>query len=91
MALRVYLTAATGMLNLKKDSDPVFTIPSQHVIYDYDGASFKFYRKDLKKGSGFMYGDLAGNIQDSGGIGVGPGEAAVRAYLDPIIGVQKTV
>jgi hypothetical protein len=91
MALKVYLTAATGMLNLQKDSNPVTQIPSQHVIYDFDGASFKFYRKDLKKGSGFLYAEPTASVQDSAGTPYGATEALVRAALDPIIGVQKTV
>jgi hypothetical protein len=91
MALKVYLTVGTGMLNLQKDSDPVTQIPSQHVIYDFDGANFKFYRKDLKKGSGYLYAEPTASVQNAAGTPYGATEALVRAALDPIIGVQKTV
>jgi hypothetical protein len=79
------------MLNFQKDSDPVTQVPSQHVIYDFDGASFKFYRKDLKKGSGYLYAEPTASIQNAAGTPYGATEALVRAALDPIIGVIKTV
>ena len=91
MALKVYLTAATGMLNFQKDSDPIVSIPSQNCFYVVQGTDFAFFRSDLKKGSGYLYAEPLTTIQNAAGAAYGATETAVRAALDPIIGVIKTV
>jgi hypothetical protein len=92
MALKVYLTAATGILNLQQDSEAVKSIPSQHVKYDSKGDGYyKIYNLTVKKGSGFMYSALWSDLQDSAGTALGVSEPLAKAALDALIGVQKTV
>lgn len=92
MALKVYLTAATGILNLQQDSDPVRSRPAQDYYYNSKGDGYyKFYDKTIKKGSGFLYSALWSDLQDSAGVALGGSEAAAKAALDALVGVQKTV
>jgi hypothetical protein len=92
MALKVYLTPASGMLNLQKDSDPVRTRPSQSIFYDSKGDGYySFYDLTVKKGSGFLYSALWSDLQDSVGTQLGVSEAATKTALDTMVGMQKTV
>ena len=91
MALKVYLTVGTGMLNFIKDAAPIAAIPSQSIIYDIHGADARFYRTDLLDGPVFIYVEPIVSVQNAAGAAYGATESLLRAALDPIIGVQKTV
>lgn len=91
MALKVYLTAATGMLNFQKDGGTIKSVPSQKVKYSFNGGDFSFYDTSVNKGSGFLYVEPLASIQNQAGTPYGATETDVRNALDPIVGVQKTV
>lgn len=92
MALKVYLTAATGMLNFQLDANPVKSIPSQHIKYDTTGDGYyHFYNLTIPKGSGHFYAAIWSDLQTSAGAALGVDEAATRTALDALVGVQKTV
>ena len=91
MALKVYLTVGTGMLNFIKDAGATAAIPSQSIIYDIHGADCRFYRTDLRVEPIFIYAEPIVSVQDAAGTPYGATEALLRAALDPIVGVQKTV
>lgn len=91
MALKVYLTVGTGMLNFEKDSDPKAAVPSQHIIYDIHGTDCRFYRIDLQRKPVFIYAEPIASVQNAAGTPYGATEALLRAALDPIVGVLKTV
>lgn len=89
MALQIILVTGTGMITLGKDSDPIITRPSKELMYDIKGSTLNVFEK-----MGNKYQILASEIVTDIQNGVPAtlaNEAAVRAYLDPIIGVVKTV
>ncbi len=91
MALKVYLTVGTGTLNFIKDAGAIASVPSQSVIYEIHGSDSRFYRTDLNKYPVFLYAEPIVSVQNAAGTPYGATETLLRAALDPIIGVQKTV
>jgi hypothetical protein len=91
MALKVYLTVGTGMLNFVKDAGEIAAIPSQSIIYDIHGVDCRFYRNDLTPKPQFLYAEAIATVQNAAGAAYGATETLLRAALDPIVGVQKTV
>jgi len=91
MALKITLVAGSGMIVLEKDALPKLTRPSQNLMYDIQGATLSIYEK---RGGAptyiFLSSGIVADVENSGGTAL-LNETAVRAYLDPIIGVQKTV
>ena len=91
MALKVYLTVGTGMLNFIKDAGPISAIPSQHIIYDIHGTDSRYYRTDLQRTPVFIFAEPIVSVQNAAGTPYGATETLLRAALDLIVGVQKTV
>ena len=91
MALKVYLTVGTGMLNFIKDAGAIANVPSQSITYEVHGSDIRFYRTDLGPHPVFLYAEPIASVQNAAGAPYGATETLLRAALDPIIGVQKTV
>jgi len=87
MALKISLVAATGMILLEKTATPEIRRPSQGLFYQLINSTLLIYERN---GNFLLTSEASNNIQDIGGATLAS-DAAVRAYLDPIIGVQKTV
>jgi len=87
MALKISLVAATGMILLEKTATPEIRRPSQGLFYQLLNSTVTIYERN---GNFLLTSEASNNIQDIGGATLAS-DAAVRAYLDTIIGVQKTV
>jgi len=87
MALKISLVAATGMILLEKTATPEIRRPSQGLFYQLLNGTVTIYSSEDNQ---FLTSEASNDIQDIGGATLAS-DAAVRAYLDTIIGVQKTV
>ncbi len=89
MALQIILVAGSGMITWSKDGGALGTRPSQDLFYNIQGTTLKLYEKKGDRNQ-FLESEIVTDIQNQVPATL-LDEAAVRAYLDPIIGVQKTV
>jgi len=89
MALKITLIAATGTIQLEKDALPAIIRPSQDLIFTLHNSNLQIHEKHGKSYV-FLASEVSSDIQDSGAATLA-NDAAVIAYLAPIIGVQKTV
>jgi hypothetical protein len=89
MALKISLVAGSGMIKMIKNSDPTIVKPSSSLQYELRNSTLTIFEK---KGEDTLYlcSEQSNNIQDSANVTLAS-DAAVEAYLDPIIGVVKTV
>jgi hypothetical protein len=92
MALKITLIAGSGMIQLEKNAEAAIIKASSGLTYTLFNSTLQIHQTEAygTAGAVMLASELSNDIQDSGGATLAS-DALVRAYLNPIIGVVKTV